>query len=155
MAAPLLTLCAAAAGGHTTFPREMALVLSGILESTIVSWKGLHLAIWLSHLAARYRVHESFTVASKYLREAGGVVHDDLLTPPAFVTVEDAERQDYFDDGQPQFIEDIASFTVAARARYPVPSIPRHHLALRALDDERFLHEWTEPILSNLWHDEP
>jgi hypothetical protein len=154
MAAPFLTLCAAAAGGRANFPRQMVSVLVGILERIDVSWRGLHLAIWLSHLAARCRLRDAFGVATRYLQQVGGAVRDDLLAPPAFVAVEDASRQDYFDDGQPHLIPDVESFAAAARARYPVPSLPRHHLALCALDDDRFLREWTEAILSNLWRDE-
>lgn len=147
----LITLCVAIANQKGDFCKEFALVLLKVIKKIGQHWFGLNSAIYLLHLSARLEMEEEFSAARNYLCKFEELSFEDVLKPPSFVSTMESEFSDYFQSESTLEIPKYSEFiklcesTHSKTLRYPTL------LALRALDDDSYMYEWSADLLTVLW----
>lgn len=147
----LITLCIAASSIDKDLYLEFSQVLKDILDKVGVCWGGLNTAIYLLHLSAATNDAECFDRAKKYLLEFNALSEEDILSPPSCVSIMDAEFEDYFKRGEVAEIVDFMDFSKLCKDRYLKNETCIKAVALRALDDDSYIHEWSSDLLGALW----
>lgn len=147
----LITLCVAISNQKGDFCKEFALVLLKVIKKISQDWVGLNSAIYLLHLSARLEMEEEFSTARDYLCMFEELSFGDILKPPSFVSVMDGEFSDYFQSESTLEIPKYAKFIKLCESTYSKTSRYPTLLALRALDDDLYMHEWSADLLTVLW----
>jgi hypothetical protein len=147
----LITLCIAASSIDEGLCLEFIHVLNETLDKVGVCWAGLNSAIYLLHLSAATNDAECFERAKKYLLEFKSLSEEDILSPPSCVSIMDGEFEDYFKGGELLEIEDCFDFSKLCKERYLKNDTCIKDMALRALDDDSYIYEWSSELLGALW----
>lgn len=147
----LITLCIAASSIDEDLCLEFISVLDETLDKVGVCWVGLNSAIYLLHLSAATNYADCFEKAKKYLLEFKSLSEEDILSPPSCVSVMDSEFDDYFKDGELVEIQNRFDFSKLCKERYLKDGTCIKEMALRALDDDSYIYEWSSELLGALW----
>lgn len=147
----LITLCIAASSIDEDLCLEFIHVLNETLDKVGVCWAGVNSAIYLLHLSAATNDAECFERAKKYLLEFKTLSEEDILYPPSCVSIMDGEFEDYFKGGELLEIEDCFDFSKLCKERYLKNNTCIKDMALRALDDDSYIYEWSSELLGALW----
>ncbi|MFT6908736.1 MAG: hypothetical protein ACJAS1_005440 [Oleiphilaceae bacterium] len=147
----LITLCIAASSIDEGLCLEFIPVLNETLDKVGVCWAGLNSAIYLLHLSAATNDAECFERAKKYLLEFKSLSEEDILSPPSCVSIMDGEFEDYFKGGELFETEDCFDFSKLCKERYLKNDTCIKDMALRALDDDSYIYEWSSELLGALW----
>ncbi|MFC1477964.1 hypothetical protein ACFL57_00715 [Candidatus Margulisiibacteriota bacterium] len=147
----LITLCVAIAKRKGDFCGELALVLLKVIEIIGQHWDGLNTAIYLLHLSARLEMEKEFLAARNYLCKFKEISFEDVLKPPSVMFPMEGEFSDYFPSEGTSEIPKYSEFIELCKSTYSETSRNPAFLALRALDDDSYMREWSADLLTVLW----
>lgn len=147
VAAPLVTLCCALAGEKAHFRSVYFDILVDIVVK-LRGWYTLHSALWLAHLSARYDSSHYFDIARRAIDELGGVREEALLCPPSFISSE-IEEADAFPPGNKVNCPTLEEFQ--ATMQHSSHTANPETVAVRALDEDMYMHQWAEDLVAALW----
>ncbi|MGJ0484732.1 MAG: hypothetical protein ACR65R_09385 [Methylomicrobium sp.] len=126
-------------------------MLLEIIEKIGACWAGLNSAIYLLHISACLGMDEQFEKAKNYLCNFGTLCSTSIYTPPSAVSVMEGKFSDYFQGGDKVEIPSQTEFTSICKRKYGGKSNNLPNIALRALDDDSYMYEWSNDILDALW----
>lgn len=147
----LITLCIVASSIDKDLCLEFVWVLKETLDKVGVCWGGLNSAIYLLHLGAAINDTECFERAKNYLLEYKDLSEEDILSPPSCVSVMEGEFEDYFKSGEVVELPDMVNFSEQCKKRYLRDDTCIKEMALRALDDDSYIYQWSSDLMVALW----
>ena len=147
----LITLCIAVSSKRGDFYLEFVEVLVETLDKIGVCWAGLNSAIYLLHISSAINSKETFEIAKSYLLDFKDFSEEDIYLPPSYVCVMEGEYEYYFKRGEVTEIPEINYFFEKCIERYQKEKINVEAMALRALDDDSYMYEWSTDLLEALW----
>jgi hypothetical protein len=96
-------------------------------------------------------MEEEFSAARDYLCRFEELSFEDVLKPPSFVSSMDGEFSDYFQSESTLEILKYSEFIKLCESTHSKTSRYPTLLALRALDDNSYMYEWSADLLTVLW----
>lgn len=147
----LITLCIAVSSKRGDFYLDFVEVLVETLDKIGVCWAGLNTAIYLLHISSAINSEEIYEIAKSYLLDFRHFSEEHIYFPPSYVSVIEGEYECYFKRGEVTEIPESSHFFEKCIERYQKEKIDVEAIALRALDDDSYMHEWATDILVALW----
>ncbi|WP_434779061.1 hypothetical protein [Neisseria sp. Ec49-e6-T10] len=151
LAPQLITLCIALSFKHEDICLEFVGVLTQTLDRVGICWAGLNSAIYLLHISSAINSSDSFEKAKSYLLDFKALSEENVFLPPSAVSVITGDFKDYFQQGEIIKIPEIKQFAEQCMKRYQKEKINTEAMALRALDDDSYIFEWSTDLLIALW----
>ncbi len=147
----LITLIIAVANRRGGFICELICILTETLERLGTHWFGLNTAIYLLQLSACLKMKNEFEIAKNYLCEFAELLFDDVLNPPSLICVTGEGFLDNFQQGSNLEIPSYLDFISLCVDKYQSNESTSIMIALKALDDDAYIYEWSKDLLTALW----
>jgi hypothetical protein len=126
-------------------------ILVEILSETGVCWHGLNSAIYLLHISARLNMVSEFNVAVSYLTDNTPISVNNIYLPPSMVSASEGEFSFYFQQSKKHHIPSLSDFIAENESLHAGKTPDLQDIALRVLDDNSYIYEWSDDLLGALW----
>lgn len=126
-------------------------ILVEILSKTGVCWHGLNSAIYLLHISARLNMVSEFNVAVSYLTDNTPISVNNIYSPPSMISASEGEFSFYFQQSKKHHIPFLSDFIAKNESLHAGKTPDLQAIALRALDDNNYIYEWSDDLLDALW----